>query len=199
MESLSLTWVFLCVGDGCLSSSPALALTAVAGWVHSAKDTEVGERYFFGQLLVDVCALSSLLYLSGGSTNPLVSLYLLPLVVAATTMPGRYAWAMAALTAACYTLLFFLPPAAPDEPRRPPRARIRTASGRHVGNVSGVRGDHRVLHRSYGRGDPRTRRAARAPERRSAAQRTHRCVGYSRGGGGARTRNTLVYDGGGAG
>ena len=85
----------------------ALALTAVAGWVHSARATEVGERYFFGQLLVDVCALSSLLYLSGGSTNPLVSLYLLPLVIAATTMPGRYAWAMAAVTAACYTLLFF--------------------------------------------------------------------------------------------
>jgi len=85
----------------------ALALTAVAGWVRAARDSEVGERYFFGQLLVDVCALSSLLYLSGGSTNPLVSLYLLPLVIAATTMPGRYAWAMAAVTAACYTLLFF--------------------------------------------------------------------------------------------
>lgn len=84
-----------------------LGLIGAAGWLRAEQGTGVGERYFFGQLLVDVCALSGLLYLSGGSTNPFVSLYLLPLVIAATTLPGRYAWAMAGVTAACYTLLFF--------------------------------------------------------------------------------------------
>ena len=34
-----------------------------------------------------LAVLSALLYLSGGSTNPFVSLYLLPLVIAATTLP----------------------------------------------------------------------------------------------------------------
>ncbi len=49
--------------------------------------------------------LSVLLYFAGGSTNPFVSLYLLPLVIAAATLPSRYTWGMAALTTACYSLL----------------------------------------------------------------------------------------------
>ncbi len=61
----------------------------------------------FAHLLVDVAVLSALLYLSGGSTNPFVSLYLLPLVIAATTLPPPYTWGMAAVTASCYGLLFF--------------------------------------------------------------------------------------------
>jgi two-component system sensor histidine kinase RegB len=67
----------------------------------------IPEIEFFAQLLLDVAVLSALLYLSGGSTNPFVSLYLLPLVIAATTLPPRFAWGMAAITATCYALLFF--------------------------------------------------------------------------------------------
>ena len=68
---------------------------------------EIHEHEVFLQLLVDVGALSALLYLSGGSTNPFVSLYLLPLVIAATTLPSGYALAMAGVTIICYALLFF--------------------------------------------------------------------------------------------
>ena len=68
---------------------------------------EIHERELFVQLLFDVAALSALLYLSGGSTNPFVSLYLLPLVIAATTLPSAYAWTMAGVTITCYALLFF--------------------------------------------------------------------------------------------
>jgi len=67
---------------------------------------EIHEREVFFQLLFDVGALSALLYLSGGSTNPFVSLYLLPLVIAATTLSSGYAWAMAGVTITCYALLF---------------------------------------------------------------------------------------------
>ena len=67
----------------------------------------IADAELFLHLLLDVAALSGLLYLSGGSTNPFVSLYLLPLVIAATTLPPRYAWGMAAVTASCYGLLFF--------------------------------------------------------------------------------------------
>jgi two-component system, sensor histidine kinase RegB len=69
---------------------------------HRVRETEL-----FLHLLLDVGVLSALLYLSGGSTNPFVSLYLLPLVIAATTLPPRFAWSMAGLTASCYALLFF--------------------------------------------------------------------------------------------
>ena len=71
----------------------------------------VSNPELFAQLSVDVIALTILLYYSGGSTNPFVSLYLLPLVIAAATLPGRYTWGMAALTAACYSLLmaYYIP------------------------------------------------------------------------------------------
>ena len=59
----------------------------------------------FLQLSVDVLQLTVLLYYGGGSTNPFVSLYLLPLVIAAATLPRRHTWGMAALTLACYSLL----------------------------------------------------------------------------------------------
>ena len=58
-------------------------------------------------LLTDVAALSALLYLSGGSANPFVSLYLVPLVIAAVALPAAFAWAMAAVTVTCYGLLFY--------------------------------------------------------------------------------------------
>lgn len=66
---------------------------------------------FLLQLTLDVAALAALLYFSGGSTNPFVSLFLLHLVIAATTLPRRHAWVIAAVTLACYTLLmrFYMP------------------------------------------------------------------------------------------
>jgi two-component system sensor histidine kinase RegB len=67
----------------------------------------VSSPELFAQLCMDVLALSVLLYYGGGSTNPFVSLYLLPLVIAAATLPGRYTWGMAAVTAACYSALMF--------------------------------------------------------------------------------------------
>jgi len=62
---------------------------------------------FFFQLLIDISALTVLLYFSGGSTNPFVSLYLIPLIIAATVLPWHYTWIMAAASITCYTLLLF--------------------------------------------------------------------------------------------
>lgn len=71
----------------------------------------VSNPELFAQSSLDVLALSLLLYFAGGSTNPFVSLYLLPLVIAAATLPARYTWGMAALTTACYSLLmvYYIP------------------------------------------------------------------------------------------
>ncbi|MFY9259987.1 MAG: ATP-binding protein [Gallionella sp.] len=65
----------------------------------------------FAQLCVDVIALTALLYYGGGSTNPFISLFLLPLVIAAATLPQRYTWAMAVLTVTSYSALmvYFIP------------------------------------------------------------------------------------------
>jgi two-component system sensor histidine kinase RegB len=74
-------------------------------WWRLSLDFPVGNLELFLQLSVDVLQLTVLLYYGGGSTNPFVSLYLLPLVIAAATLTRRHTWGMAALTLACYSLL----------------------------------------------------------------------------------------------
>jgi two-component system sensor histidine kinase RegB len=61
----------------------------------------------FAQLLVDVLALTLVLYLTGGWTNPFVSLYLLPIVLGAITLPAGMTWLLAAAALAAYTLLVY--------------------------------------------------------------------------------------------
>jgi two-component system sensor histidine kinase RegB len=89
----------------------ALAFINLFSWLRLRGTSPVSNPELFAQLSVDVIALTILLYYGGGSTNPFISLYLLPLVIAAATLPGRYTWGMAALTAACYSLLmvYYIP------------------------------------------------------------------------------------------
>lgn len=63
------------------------------------------------QLAFDLVAMAALFYLTGGATNPLISLLLLPVVVAALTLPLRRAMALAALAITCYSglMVFSLP------------------------------------------------------------------------------------------
>jgi two-component system sensor histidine kinase RegB len=82
-----------------------LALVNLLTWWRLTLNFPVGSLELFLQLSVDVLELTVLLYYGGGSTNPFVSLYLLPLVIAAATLPRRDTWGMAALTLACYSLL----------------------------------------------------------------------------------------------
>ncbi|MDN5752783.1 MAG: sensor histidine kinase, partial [Nitrosospira sp.] len=84
-----------------------LAVLNLATWIRLRRNWPVSSIEFFAQLLVDVFALSALLYFSGGSTNPFISLYLLPLTIAAAALPWAYTWVMAAITISCYTLLLF--------------------------------------------------------------------------------------------
>ena len=57
------------------------------------------------QLAVDAAAIGALVYLTGGYANPFISLLLVPLILAAVTLPPRLAWTMAAWVAGLYTLL----------------------------------------------------------------------------------------------
>ncbi|MBI5007461.1 MAG: HAMP domain-containing histidine kinase [Nitrosomonadales bacterium] len=82
-----------------------LTAVNVLTWWRLSLDLPVGNLELFLQLSVDVLVLTVLLYYGGGSTNPFVSLYLLPLVIAAATLTRRHTWGMAALTLACYSLL----------------------------------------------------------------------------------------------
>lgn len=96
---------------------PLLGIVAVAGlfnafaqWrvstAHSAQAVEL-----FSQLLFDICALSAVVFFSGGAANPLVSLLLPPVAIAALTLPARLAGAICAAAIAAYSLLmlYYLP------------------------------------------------------------------------------------------
>jgi two-component system, sensor histidine kinase RegB len=63
------------------------------------------------QLGVDMLVLGVLLYFSGGATNPFVSLYLLPVAIAAIALPAAYAWSIVVLAIAAYSCLmvWFVP------------------------------------------------------------------------------------------
>jgi two-component system sensor histidine kinase RegB len=58
-----------------------------------------------GQLTVDLTGMGVMLYLSGGATNPLVFLLLLPVAVGALLLPARRAAAIAALAIGLYSFL----------------------------------------------------------------------------------------------
>lgn len=105
---LALAYRFLAMD---LQWAPMLAAVALlaglnaATWWRLRTDYPVSNPELFAQLCADVLALSVLLYYGGGSTNPFISLYLLPIVIAAATLPNRYTWAMTGITTGCYTLL----------------------------------------------------------------------------------------------
>ncbi len=103
--TLELEWLPMLVCIATLATLNVLTLLRL----HSNKP--VTSLELFAQLSIDVFALSILLYYAGGSTNPFVSLYLLPLVIAAATLPSRFTWGMAALTSGCYSwlMVYYVP------------------------------------------------------------------------------------------
>jgi len=71
------------------------------------KRSHVNDKEILLQLLGDLLALTVLFYYTGGYSNPLVWMYLLPLTVAAVALKREYAWLLAAVAIACYSLLVF--------------------------------------------------------------------------------------------
>lgn len=75
------------------------------GAVHATRrvlDAEVALN-----LIVDIAALTSILYFTGGPTNPFVSLYLVPISLAATSLPSVHAWLIGALCVSGYSFLWW--------------------------------------------------------------------------------------------
>ncbi|WP_322105464.1 ATP-binding protein [Paraburkholderia sp. J41] len=76
-------------------------------WLRVTQDRPESNLELFGQLWVDLGALSALLFLSGGTTNPFVSLYLPSLAIAAAVLPWYLTAWLATFAVACYVLLGF--------------------------------------------------------------------------------------------
>lgn len=104
-DGLALPWLPMLATLATLALGNALA----ALWARRASG--VPTWALTTALALDCTALGVLLFFSGGANNPLVTLYLLPLVYAALTLPRRQAWLLAVLAVADYTFLmdFFIP------------------------------------------------------------------------------------------
>jgi two-component system, sensor histidine kinase RegB len=91
-----------------------VALQALANGLAArrlAGSPDAGESELLVQLTIDVVALGVLMFLSGGAANPLISLLLLPVAVAALTLPARRVAAVALLAILAYSLVnvYYLP------------------------------------------------------------------------------------------
>ncbi|WP_342620185.1 ATP-binding protein [Rhodoferax sp. GW822-FHT02A01] len=69
---------------------------------------QVADRELFIALLVDVAVLTVQLYLSGGTTNPFASLYLLQVILGAMLLKARWTWMLVAITTLCFAALAVL-------------------------------------------------------------------------------------------
>ncbi len=82
-----------------------LVLFNFAVWYRHRTNLSITDRQIFVQLLVDLAALTSILYYSGGASNPFVFFYLLPMAISAAALPQRYTWMITGISAFSYTLL----------------------------------------------------------------------------------------------
>jgi two-component system sensor histidine kinase RegB len=109
------TFAIAVVHEFFAAPSPLITLLSVAGLLvlfnfattawRLRQPRPVTDLEVFAQIVVDVGALSALLYLSGGATNPFAGMFLMPLTIAAARLPRVHALVVALLTAACYSLL----------------------------------------------------------------------------------------------
>ena len=93
-----------------LPVSLALAVSATItalSWLRTRTDWPLTDLEFLSQLVADILGLGAVLYFSGGATNPFVSYFLVPLCIAAATLPWRLTWLVALLCICIYTLLLF--------------------------------------------------------------------------------------------
>ncbi len=83
----------------------SIAAVNMYTWMRLQTEEPVTEIEIFSQLIVDVISLSTLLYLTGGASNPIIWVFLLPLIVTGIMLPQSYAWYMVILTCSAYTIL----------------------------------------------------------------------------------------------
>lgn len=117
LRNLTISWEIVTVAVTHIGLGIALPLWPLAAmisthaginlltWQRLRHDVRITDRDLLAQLILDVAVFTALLYLTGGATNPFAWFYLLPVIIAATVLPRSYAWAMAAITALCYSFL----------------------------------------------------------------------------------------------
>lgn len=79
----------------------------VVSLLRHRNQVDVSNTELFLELLLDVAALTVQLFLSGGASNPFVSLYLLQVILGAVLLKAWSTWALVAITSGCFVALTF--------------------------------------------------------------------------------------------
>jgi two-component system, sensor histidine kinase RegB len=82
-----------------------LTLLNLASFYRSRRQTVIRDIELFAGLLADVAALTMQLYLSGGATNPFVSLFLLQVILGAVLLQPLWTWILVVLTTGSFLWL----------------------------------------------------------------------------------------------
>lgn len=89
----------------------AMGLFNVATWWRLGQARQVTDIEYLIHLLIDITGLTLIFYFTGGAHNPAITYYLIPIAMAAATLPWHYAGitAVSALLGCSLLMLFFEP------------------------------------------------------------------------------------------
>ncbi|MCB8889889.1 ATP-binding protein [Vreelandella malpeensis] len=85
----------------------AMGALNILTWWRLGRPRAVSHLEYLLHLLADITGLTLLFYFTGGSTNPFITYYLVPVTIAAATLPWRHAWIIAACAMGGYSFLMF--------------------------------------------------------------------------------------------
>lgn len=107
--SFAIGWLHMALPlTAMLSLVATLALWNLATLWRLRQSWVVSNAEILLHLLLDSAVLSGLLYWGGGPSNPFVSLYLVPIAIAATALPTLAAWGVTLTCVLAYSSLFYL-------------------------------------------------------------------------------------------
>lgn len=85
----------------------AMGALNIITWWRLGQPRAVDHNEYLLHLLADIAGLTLLFYFTGGATNPFVTYYLVPVTIAAATLPWRHSWIIALVAMAGYSFLMF--------------------------------------------------------------------------------------------
>ncbi|SHL92408.1 ATP-binding protein [Vreelandella subglaciescola] len=85
----------------------AMGALNIATWWRLGRPRDVEHTEYLLHLLADIAGLTLLFYFTGGATNPFITYYLVPVTIAAATLPWWHTWVIAACAMAGYSFLMF--------------------------------------------------------------------------------------------
>lgn len=85
-----------------------MGLINLATWWRLGRPRDVSHREYLAHLLIDVAGLTLLFHFTGGSSNPFINYFLIPVTIAAATLPWRHAWIIAGTSLLAYSGLMFI-------------------------------------------------------------------------------------------